>query len=96
MRRGLLPGAMALSAKFVPVVQSVTQRTVEAVHTFVADPAALSERVQEKVASAGAAVREQVDRVQENHHHHSSGSGAGAFALFHVCMLILSGSRPAR
>ena len=45
MQRGLLPGAMALSAKFVPVVQRVSQRTVEAVKDFVADPKALSDKV---------------------------------------------------
>ena len=45
MQRGMLPGAMALSAKFVPVVQRVSQKTLEAVKDFVADPKALSEKV---------------------------------------------------
>ncbi len=45
MQRGLLPGAMALSAKFVPVVQRVSQRTAEAVKDFVNDPKALSDKV---------------------------------------------------
>ena len=44
MQRGMLPGAMALSAKFVPVVQRVSQKTLEAVKDFVADPKALSEK----------------------------------------------------
>ena len=44
MQRGMLPGAMALSAKFVPVVQRVSQKTLEAVRDFVADPKALSEK----------------------------------------------------
>lgn len=64
MQRGLLPGAVALSAKFVPVVQSVSARTVETVRDFLADPAAMSERVQERVhetlAATSGAVREQV------------------------------------
>ena len=45
MQRGMLPGAMALSAKFVPVVQRVSQKTLEAVKDFMADPKALSEKV---------------------------------------------------
>lgn len=45
MQRGMLPGAMALSAKFVPVVQRVTQKTLEAVKDFVADPKALTDKV---------------------------------------------------
>ena len=48
MQRGMLPGAMALSAKFVPVVQRVSQKTLEAVKEFVADPKALSDKVWEE------------------------------------------------
>jgi len=49
MQRGMLPGAMALSAKFVPALQRVSQKTLEAVKEFVADPKALSDRVRNKV-----------------------------------------------
>ena len=45
MQRGMLPGAMALSAKFVPVVQRVSRKTLEAVKEFVADPKALTDKV---------------------------------------------------
>ena len=45
MQRGMLPGAMALSAKFVPVVQRVSRNTLEAVKDFVADPKALTDKV---------------------------------------------------
>jgi hypothetical protein len=45
MARGVLPGALALSAKFGPVVQRVAQRCADAARQFVADPAAFSERV---------------------------------------------------
>ena len=45
MQRGLLPGAIALSGKFGPAVRGVAQRSAEAVRTFVADPAAFSDRV---------------------------------------------------
>lgn len=45
MQRGMLPGAMALSAKFVPVVQQVSRKTLEAVKEFVADPKALTDKV---------------------------------------------------
>lgn len=37
MARGLLPGAMALSSKFVPVVTSVTLRTVEQARAMLAE-----------------------------------------------------------
>ena len=45
MQRGLLPGAIALSGKFVPAVRGVSQRSVEAVRLFVTDPASFSDRV---------------------------------------------------
>ncbi|CAL8460688.1 g219 [Coccomyxa elongata] len=60
MQRGLLPGAVALSGKFVPVLQSVSQRTVATVREFLADPGAMSERVQDKLAATGNALREHV------------------------------------
>ena len=44
MARGLLPGALALSAKFGPVVHRVAQRCLEALRQLAADPAAFSER----------------------------------------------------
>ena len=47
MARGLLPGALALSAKFGPVVRRVAQRCLEALRQLAADPAAFSERVQD-------------------------------------------------
>lgn len=60
MQRGLLPGAVALSGKFVPVLQSVSQRTVGSVREFLVDPGAVSERVQDKLAATGNALREHV------------------------------------
>ena len=44
MQRGLLPGAVSLSAKFMPVVQRVAQRSLEALRQFIADPGALSDK----------------------------------------------------
>ena len=52
MQRGMLPGAMALSAKFVPVVQRVSQKTLEAVKGFVADPKALSDKASRGIMRA--------------------------------------------
>lgn len=80
MQRGLLPGAMALSAKFVPVVQRVSQRTVEAVKDFVADPKALSDKMQEKVAHVGASVREHVAPDSESANSTATGSRTGGMA----------------
>ncbi len=45
MQRGLLPGAIALSGKFMPAVCGVAQRSVAALRTFAADPTAFSDRV---------------------------------------------------
>lgn len=45
MQRGLLPGAIALSGKFMPAVRGVAQRSVAALRTFAADPTAFSDRV---------------------------------------------------
>lgn len=39
MQRGLLPGLLALSAKFVPTVKSVAERTVDTAKHFMADAA---------------------------------------------------------
>ncbi len=52
MQRGMLPGAMALSAKFVPVVQRVSRKTLEAVKEFVADPKALTDKVWQEARNA--------------------------------------------
>ena len=52
MQRGMLPGAMALSAKFVPVVQQVSRKTLEAVKEFVADPKALTDKVRQQAVKS--------------------------------------------
>jgi len=44
MQRGLLPGAMALSAKFVPTLKTVTQRTIESGKALLEGPPAGADR----------------------------------------------------
>jgi hypothetical protein len=75
MQRGLLPGAVALSGKFVPVLQSVSQRTLNTAREFLADPSALSERVHDGLAATGSAVREHIAPDA-----HSATAGPGSTA----------------
>ncbi|KAK9824432.1 hypothetical protein WJX72_010204 [[Myrmecia] bisecta] len=56
MQRGLLPGFISLSGKFVPTIQAVTQRTVEAARQFINNPQALAHQVQHQMSEAVAAV----------------------------------------
>ncbi len=85
MQRGLLPGAVALSGKFVPVLQSVSQRTVATVREFLADPGAVSERVQDKLAATGNALREHVTADAHSATAAPSNTAGGAMTLLMCC-----------
>jgi hypothetical protein len=55
LRRGLLPGALSLSAKFVPTIKAVTSRTVESARAFLAEQPAAAAAALETPPGGGAA-----------------------------------------
>jgi hypothetical protein len=64
MQRGLLPGALALSAKFVPTVKAVAWRTVESGRALLADGPASPHAAGGGGADAGAGEGEAGGRLQ--------------------------------
>ena len=54
LRRGLLPGALSLSAKFVPTIKAVTARTVESARAFLAEQPAAAAAAHAATAGGGA------------------------------------------